>query len=220
MKRILNPSILSADFCKLREQIDIIRGCGIQSLHFDVMDGCFVPEITFGTPVLKSIRDYTDMLIDVHMMVEEPERKIESFRKAGADRITVHAEVCRHLDRVVSQIRELGMKAGVALNPATPLCSLEEILPELDLVLIMTVNPGYGGQKYIPYCAEKVRRLREIADRRNPKLSIQVDGGINRETIRSALEAGADDIVSGSSLFNGDMQKNITDMIKIMEEYR
>ena len=163
------------------------------------MDGMYVPSISFGMPVLKSIRQCTDLVLDVHMMVVDPDRYVEDFRKSGADIITVHAEACTHLDRVVNHIKETGAKAAVALNPATPLSALEYVLPELDMVLLMTVNPGFGGQKYIPYCTDKIRALRETADRVNPGLSIQVDGGINPDTVRTVLEAGADNLVAGSA---------------------
>ena len=160
-----------------------------------------------------------DAVFDVHMMVVDPDRYVEDFRKSGADIITVHAEACTHLDRVVNHIKETGAKAAVALNPATPLSALEYVLPELDMVLLMTVNPGFGGQKYIPYCTDKIRALRETADRVNPGLSIQVDGGINPDTVRTVLEAGADNLVAGSAVFNGDLAANAEALMNVMKEY-
>ena len=219
MKRILSPSVLSADFAILGEQLALLKKCGVTNIHYDVMDGMYVPSISFGMPVLKSIRKCTDLVLDVHMMVVDPDRYVEDFRKSGADIITVHAEACTHLDRVVNHIKETGAKAAVALNPATPLSALEYVLPELDMVLLMTVNPGFGGQKYIPYCTDKIRALRETADRVNPGLSIQVDGGINPATVRTVLEAGADNLVAGSAVFNGDLAANAEALMNVMKEY-
>ena len=219
MKRILSPSVLSADFAILGEQLAALKKCGVTNIHHDVMDGMYVPSISFGMPVLKSIRKCTDLVLDVHMMVVDPDRYVEDFRKSGADIITVHAEACTHLDRVVNHIKETGAKAAVALNPATPLSALEYVLPELDMVLLMTVNPGFGGQKYIPYCTDKIRALRKIADQVNPGLSIQVDGGINPATVRTVLEAGADNLVAGSAVFNGDLAANAEALMNVMKEY-
>jgi ribulose-phosphate 3-epimerase len=219
MKRILSPSVLSADFAILGEQLALLKKCGVTNIHYDVMDGMYVPSISFGMPVLKSIRQCTDLVLDVHMMVVDPDRYVEDFRKSGADIITVHAEACTHLDRVVNHIKETGAKAAVALNPATPLSALEYVLPELDMVLLMTVNPGFGGQKYIPYCTDKIRTLRKIADQVNPGLSIQVDGGINPATVRTVLEAGADNLVAGSAVFNGDLAANAEALMNVMKEY-
>lgn len=219
MKRILSPSVLSADFAILGEQLALLKKCGVTNIHYDVMDGMYVPSISFGMPVLKSIRQCTDLVLDVHMMVVDPDRYVEDFRKSGADIITVHAEACTHLDRVVNHIKETGAKAAVALNPATPLSALEYVLPELDMVLLMTVNPGFGGQKYIPYCTDKIRALRKIADQVNPGLSIQVDGGINPATVRTVLEAGADNLVAGSAVFNGDLAANAEALMNVMKEY-
>ena len=219
MKRVLEPSVLSADFAVLGEQVALLKNLGITSLHYDVMDGTFVPSISFGMPVLKCLRKITDQELDVHLMIVEPDRLVQAFRDAGADMLTVHAEACTHLDRTVMHIKQLGAKAGVALNPATPLSAVEEILPELDMVLLMTVNPGFGGQKYIPYCTDKIRRLRAAADRVNPGLMIQVDGGVNPSTIRTVLEAGADRIVAGSAVFEGDIPANTGALLEVIREF-
>lgn len=219
MKRVLEPSVLSADFAVLGEQVALLKDLGITSLHYDVMDGTFVPSISFGMPVLKCLRKITDQELDVHLMIVEPDRLVQAFREAGADMLTVHAEACTHLDRTVMHIKQLGAKAGVALNPATPLSAVEEILPELDMVLLMTVNPGFGGQKYIPYCTDKIRRLRAAADRVNPGLMIQVDGGVNKSTIRTVLEAGADRIVAGSAVFEGDIPANTGALLEVIREF-
>ena len=205
----LAPSLLSADFTELGSQIDLLKALGVRALHCDIMDGDFVPSISFGMPVLKSIRKKTDLYLDAHLMVTEPDRYIDAFVEAGADGITVHAEACRHLDRTVQHIKACGKKAAVALNPATPLVAVEDILPELDMVLIMSVNPGFGGQSYIPYCTDKIRRLRALADQKQPELSIQVDGGVNRKTLAEVLAAGADDIVAGSAVFGGNIAENV-----------
>lgn len=206
----LAPSLLSADFTELGSQIDLLKSLGVRALHCDIMDGDFVPSISFGMPVLKSIRKRTDLYLDAHLMVTEPDRYIDAFVEAGADGITVHAEACRHLDRTVQHIKACGKKTAVALNPATPLVAVEDILPELDMVLIMSVNPGFGGQSYIPYCTDKIRRLRALADQKHPELSIQVDGGVNRKTLAEVLAAGADDIVAGSAVFGGNIAENVT----------
>lgn len=203
------PSILSADFAKLGENIKTVEQAGIKYLHIDVMDGLFVPSISFGMPIISSIRKITDMVFDVHLMIENPERYIEEFAKCGADIITVHAEACKHLDRVVTQIKEAGCKAAVALNPATPLSAIEYVLDKLDMVLIMSVNPGFGGQKYIPYSTEKIKELKKMIDAKGLSTLIEVDGGVNASNVTEVEEAGVDIAVMGSAVFNGDIVENI-----------
>ena len=216
---ILAPSVLAADFGKLAEDTAKAREGGASYLHLDVMDGAFVPSISFGMPVIASLRGYTDLVFDVHMMVEEPGRYVESIRAAGADIITVHQEACTHLDRVIGQIKASGAKAGVALNPATPVSTLECVLDQVDMVLVMSVNPGFGGQKFIPYTLDKVRTLRQYFDRKGLSTDIQVDGGVNRDTIRPLIEAGANVLVAGSAVFGGDVKANVETFMNIFKEY-
>lgn len=216
---ILAPSVLAADFGKLAEDTAKAREGGASYLHLDVMDGAFVPSISFGMPVIASLRGYTDLVFDVHMMVEDPGRYVGSIRAAGADIITVHQEACTHLDRVIGQIKASGAKAGVALNPATPVSTLECVLDQVDMVLVMSVNPGFGGQKFIPYTLDKVRALRQYFDRKGLSTDIQVDGGVNRDTIRPLIEAGANVLVAGSAVFGGDVKANVETFMNIFKEY-
>ena len=195
------PSILSADFARLGEQVHEAEEAGADLIHIDVMDGHFVPNITVGPLVVRALRPVTRLPLHVHLMIEEPERYIETFVRAGADLVTVHVETCPHLHRTLQQIREAGAKPAVTLNPATPLVALEEVLDQVELVLIMTVNPGFGGQRLIPSTLEKVRRLRELLDKRGLDCLIEVDGGVNMDTLEQVVRAGADVLVMGAAIF-------------------
>ena len=214
---ILSPSLLSADVGNLAAELSALEAAGLRWVHWDVMDGRFVPNITFGQHVIRQLRKRSGLFFDVHLMIEEPIRYIDEFAAAGADIITVHAEACKHLDRTIEVIKEHDILAGVALNPATPLEAVEYILPKVDMVLLMTVNPGFGGQSYISYCTEKVRKLKEMIERQGLKTDIQVDGGINLDNVEMVMDAGANIIVAGSAVFKGDVAQNVQDFLTLMK---
>ena len=213
----LSPSILAADYSRLDEEIRLVDNAGAQYIHIDVMDGVFVPSISIGMPVVKSIRKCTERIFDVHLMIVDPDRYVEEFAEAGADIITVHAEACNHLDRTIRHIKEQDVMAAVAINPATPISAIENVLPLVDMVLIMTVNPGFGGQKLIPYTLDKVSELRRLMERRNIKADIEVDGGVTLDNLQQILDAGANIIVAGSSVFRGNVSENVEDFLQIMQ---
>lgn len=206
----ISPSILSADFSCLGEDIKKIDKFGADLVHIDVMDGMFVPNISFGMPIIKSIRKYTELPFDIHLMIEEPGRYIDEFVKAGADIITVHYEADRHIDRTINYIKSKNVKAAIAINPGTPVSLIKDLIPSIDMVLIMSVNPGFGGQSYISYCSSKIKELRKLSHDLNKELLIEVDGGVTAENVKEVIESGADIVVAGSAVFkNGEIEKNI-----------
>ncbi len=210
------PSILSADFGRLGQQVAEAEEGGADYIHVDIMDGHFVPNITMGPLVVRAIRPWTTLPLDLHMMIASPERFIAEFVESGADIVTVHAEACAHLHRVVHQIRETGARAGVALNPATPLSAVEEVLPDLDQVLVMTVNPGFGGQTFIGGMVDKIRRMRALLDERGLPADLEVDGGVSANTASAVAEAGASVLVAGSAVYNS--QTSVADAIRRLRE--
>lgn len=212
----LAPSILAADFSRLGENISLVEKNGVSMLHIDVMDGMFVPSISFGFPIIESIRKNSNMIFDVHLMIDRPERYVEQFAESGADIITVHAEACPHLHRTIGQIKSLGKKCGVALNPATPLSALDYVLEDVDMVLIMTVNPGFGSQKLISAMYEKIRTLRERITTKGLHINIEVDGGIKVSNAREVIGAGANVLVAGSAVFEGDIEKNVREFERLL----
>lgn len=212
----LAPSILAADFCELGAQLDIIGKAGVPYIHVDVMDGMFVPSISFGMPVLACVRKRTGLFLDVHMMVERPERYVKELIDLGADGITIHVEACDCIADTLEYIRSLGAKRGIAINPETP---IEQVLPyieNVDMVLVMTVHPGFGGQSYIPECLDKIKRIRGEISRRGLNVKVEIDGGVRLENLKENLDAGANVIVAGSAVFKGDIDKNIKEFLAIM----
>lgn len=198
------PSILSADFANLGADVKKVVDAGAEYIHIDVMDGTFVPEITIGAGVVKALRKVTDAVLDVHMMVEHPETQVESMAKAGADIINFHIEAAKHPHRIIQHIHSLGCKAGVTLNPGTPISAVEEVIADVDLVLVMSVNPGYGGQKFIPSALSKITRLKEMIKATGSKAEIEIDGGVNASTVKDVIAAGADVLVAGSAVYGAD----------------
>lgn len=218
MKKQLVPSLLSADFAELAEELKRVEEAGVTHLHLDVMDGNFVPNISFGPAVIEALRPHTDLFFDCHLMVEEPDYLIDSLKKAGVGLVTVQAEAVTHLQRQLARIRQAGMKAGVALNPATPPEVLEYVLPDLDLILVMSVNPGFGGQSFIPNSLDKIRRIREMIDKSGYDIILEVDGGVKENNVREVLEAGVDWAVAGSAVFSrGKTKENAERMLLAMK---
>ena len=217
MKHLVAPSILSADFANLQQEIEMVNNSEADWFHIDVMDGNFVPNITFGMPVIKAMKKHANKPFDVHLMIEKPERYINDFKEAGADILTVHYEASTHLHRTIQQIKEAGMKAGVAINPHTSVFLLEDILSEIDLVTIMSVNPGFGGQKFIENTFVKVEDLKEMAEEINPNLYIEIDGGVTNANAYDLVEAGANVLVAGSFVFDS---KNLLILLKILSTYK
>jgi ribulose-phosphate 3-epimerase len=216
----LAPSILSADFANLERDIKCVQDAGAKVMHIDVMDGHFVPNITIGPPVVKAIRKHITGIMDVHLMIENPERYLEDFKDAGADILTVHIEATKHIHRVVQQIKALGMKAGVALNPGTPVSALDCILSDIDLVLIMTVNPGFGGQKFIPYSLKKLEEITDRISRLDKEIIVEVDGGIDLTNIEMVIQKGAHWLVAGSSVYQApDINERMSSFSQIISKY-
>ena len=216
---ILAPSMLSADFKELGKEIQAIEENGAKYLHFDVMDGIFVPSISFGMPVLKSIRSGTNLVCDAHLMITEPIRYVEDFAKAGADLITIHLEACEDVNATIAKIKECGCKVGISIKPNTPVSTLQPYLDKVDMILIMSVEPGFGGQKFIPSSLEKIAETKAMIDASGLNIDIQVDGGIYTHNVEDVLKAGANIIVAGSAIFNGDTKQNTIDMMEILNKY-
>lgn len=219
MEYILAPSILAADFKELGKEMKATEESGARYLHFDVMDGMFVPSISFGMPVLKSIHDATNQVMDAHLMVQEPIRYVEAFQKAGADIVTIHLEACEDVEATIAKIRECGMKVGLSICPETEAKEVEHLLGKIDMLLVMSVHPGFGGQKFIPESLDKIRAIRSMINEQKLDVDIQVDGGIYLTNVREVLDAGANIIVAGSAVFGGDPSQNTKDFMEILRSY-
>ena len=219
MEYILAPSILAADFKELGKEMKATEESGARYLHFDVMDGMFVPSISFGMPVLKSIHDATNQVMDAHLMVQEPIRYVEAFQTAGADIVTIHLEACEDVEATIAKIRECGMKVGLSICPETEAKEVEQLLGKIDMLLVMSVHPGFGGQKFIPESLDKIRAIRSMINEQELDVDIQVDGGIYLTNVREVLDAGANIIVAGSAVFGGDPSQNTKDFMEILKSY-
>ncbi len=217
----LSPSLLSADFYNLENDIEELNRLGVKYLHLDIMDGNFVPNISYGPGLIKKLRPHTDMIFDTHLMIENPEKYIEDFAKAGSDIITIHPESTKHVHRAIQQVKSLGKKAGLVLNPHTHESILEYLIDDLDLVLVMSVNPGFGGQEFIPQALDKLKNIRKLIDKRNPSCILEIDGGVKVDNVKEVLDAGANLIVAGSGVFNSDgIEANVNKFEEIFKEYR
>ena len=214
----LSPSILASDFSKIGSQVELLDRAGAQYVHIDIMDGMFVPSISMGFPVMKSIRPLTDRIFDVHLMIQEPERYINEFVDAGADLLTVHAEACTNLERTIQKIKEKGIIAGVAIKPSTPVEQIAGVLKEVDMVLVMMVNPGFGGQKLIPGTIDKVWELKQMINEMGLETDIEVDGGVTIDNVGKVMDAGANIVVAGSAIFHGDVEDNVRQYLSYMSE--
>ena len=219
MKNVLAPSILSADFKVLGEQLKVTEAAGAEYIHFDVMDGIFVPSISFGMPVLSCIKGYTSQILDAHLMITEPIRYVEEFAKAGADIITVHLEACEDLQATIAKIHAAGVKAGISIKPKTPVEAFVPYLDQADMFLVMSVEPGFGGQAFIPESLDRIRELRKMLDEKGLKTDIEVDGGIYHANVAEVLDAGANIMVSGSGIFKGDIRKNTEEFMEILKSH-
>lgn len=213
----LSPSILSADFTKLGEQAAQIEQAGVKWVHIDVMDGMFVPSISFGMPVMKCLRKVSDLFFDVHLMIQEPIRYIDAFKEAGADLITIHVEACEDVGETLKKIKEVGCKAGISLNPKTAVSEIEPWIEEVDLVLVMSVQPGFGGQKFIEETLDKMKAIKKLIKERNPNCDLEADGGIYQENVQKVLDAGVNVIVAGTAVFKGDIKENISGFLNVMQ---
>ncbi len=212
----LAPSILAADFCELGKEIEIVEKAGVPYLHIDIMDGMFVPSISFGMPVFACVRKYSNLFMDVHMMVEKPERYVEELIELGADGVTIHIEACDCVEETLKKIKELGAKPGIAINPNTPVSEIIPYMELVDMVLVMTVQPGFGGQSFIVECLDKIREVRRIIDKSYHDVKLEIDGGVRLDNLEMNLEAGANVIVTGSAIFKGDIETNVKEFLKRM----